>query len=648
MRNNNKKYQNSGNFKNKKNNNSPSESTPKVQGEFKSPYNFVPLYNDNSVFRPKWSDLTNHDIPFENGESGEIKITIQAEGEIFIRNGHAENDKKNADEYCKTLIFEPNKKVNIDDFIENQCSELKTEKTKTEIEDSIKRYLQFSNHDGKYFIPGTSLKGAIRNAFEIISGSKINVSKKILESNFGLRDMVNNNNYRKIVNKSYPGWLFQNNGKWYISKASKLSENTLFGKITSQEVADEFSLDGNFFIDKDMTIEKKLELIGDNVLKQHRFTEEIIDNVTYCSFTDEAELEGYLVVYGNIDTKKHEFIFGEPEEFKYEVPEFLMSNLTEIYNTIGSKNWDIISKHYSKLGKIPLFFTYENKTVTSFGITKIYRLNTTLKVKEFCPDYRVDQDLSETLFGTTENKGRVFFSHFWSEKDFDSSLQDMKIEKRVLSSPRPSYYPSYLTQDAQGINTERYHTYTTDPKNNYASIRGFKKYPIHLKTKPETIFTENKEKNNDKIFTFFSPISNPNFTGSIRYHNLRPEEIGALISALTHHGNDQLYHNLGSAKPYGFGKIKILINDKEKWLKYLNHFEKCLVENNVNTEEQTKELFLMSELPSSKTDKLLEYPKLEIPNKPRKFQNEFINYKRDFQYLRPYSKYFQAKKDEIK
>ncbi|MBP7642038.1 MAG: TIGR03986 family CRISPR-associated RAMP protein [Saprospiraceae bacterium] len=643
-----KKYQNSGNFKNQNGRPPQSEPTPIFQGDFKSPYNFVPYYEDNSIFRPKWSNLTFHDIPFDNGESGEIKITIQAEGDIFVRNGYAENDKLNADEYCKKLFYKPNLGKIKDVEIENQSLESKNAHETVENEDSIKRYLQFSNHKGKYFIPGTSLKGAIRNTFEIISGSKINVSKTILESNFGLRDMANNNNYRKVVNKSWPGWLYQNEGKWYISKASKLSEDTLVGKITSQEVADEFSLDSNFYNDKEMTIEEKLKLIGDNVLKQHKFTEDIVDSVTYCSFTDEAELEGYLVVYGNIETKKHEFIFGEPEEIRYDVPESLMSNHSEIYNTIGSNNWDIITKHYSKLGKIPLFFTYEKKTVTSFGITKLYRLNNTIKVKEFCPNYRADQDLTETLFGTTESKGRVFFSHFWSEKDAEYSLRDMKIEKRVLSSPKPSYYPTYLTQDTQKINSGSYHTYATDPNKNHVSIRGFKKYPIHLTTKPETIYNQNTDKNNDKIFTFFSPISNPLFTGSIRFHNLRPEEIGALISALTHHDNDHFYHNLGSAKPYGFGKIKILINDKEKWLKYLKYFEECLLENKINTEEQTKELFSMSELPSNKTDKLLEYPKLELPNKPKKYQNEFNNYKREFQYLRPYSEYFLAKKDEKK
>ena len=42
----------------------------------KSPYNFIP-YADKVIY-PKWSEVAFQDIPFENGESGKIEITIKA------------------------------------------------------------------------------------------------------------------------------------------------------------------------------------------------------------------------------------------------------------------------------------------------------------------------------------------------------------------------------------------------------------------------------------------------------------------------------------------------------------------------------------------------------------------------------------------
>ena len=40
--------------------------------QVKSTYNFVPAPEEHEVFKPTWADHVSHDIPFEDGESGEI------------------------------------------------------------------------------------------------------------------------------------------------------------------------------------------------------------------------------------------------------------------------------------------------------------------------------------------------------------------------------------------------------------------------------------------------------------------------------------------------------------------------------------------------------------------------------------------------
>ena len=91
----------------------------------RAPYNFVPL--NKRIFFPDWAKQISHDVPFSDGESGTINLTITAETPIFIRNG---SNKDNEIEFSHYL-----------DEIGNK----------------------------KYFIPGTSIKGMMRNVFEIRS-----------------------------------------------------------------------------------------------------------------------------------------------------------------------------------------------------------------------------------------------------------------------------------------------------------------------------------------------------------------------------------------------------------------------------------------------------------------------------------------------
>ena len=105
-----------------------------------APYNFVPL--NKEVFYPEWSEQVSHDIPFEDGENGEIEITITAKSPIFIR------DHANPEQFCQ--------------------------------------------HNGQYYIPSTSVKGMVRNVLEIMSFSKLQLQDKTLS-------------YRDLNNPSYEG-----------------------------------------------------------------------------------------------------------------------------------------------------------------------------------------------------------------------------------------------------------------------------------------------------------------------------------------------------------------------------------------------------------------------------------------------------------
>src|SRR5690554_5877657 len=112
----------------------------------KAPFNFVPL--NNKVYLPDWHHQVSHDIPFSDGESGEIELELEAMTPIFVRNGHTKSDAKNKNE----------------------------------------DYVSFSKKSDGYFIPGTSLKGMFRNVLEIMSFGKM---RQISNDRYGFRDLQN-------------------------------------------------------------------------------------------------------------------------------------------------------------------------------------------------------------------------------------------------------------------------------------------------------------------------------------------------------------------------------------------------------------------------------------------------------------------------
>ena len=101
----------------------------------KAPFNFVPLYD--KAYYPDWADFISHDIPFEDGISGTIELKLTAKTPIFVRNGHKKEDDENRTE----------------------------------------AYKDFSNNQGEYFIPGTSIKGAVRSVLEIMSFGKMSTQE---------------------------------------------------------------------------------------------------------------------------------------------------------------------------------------------------------------------------------------------------------------------------------------------------------------------------------------------------------------------------------------------------------------------------------------------------------------------------------------
>ena len=205
--------------------------------------------------------------------------------------------------------------------------------------------------------------------------------------------------------------------------------------------------------------------------------------------------------------------------------------------------------------------------ILSFGKMEQYRREIEKKKKKYNVQSLVEKeqkpvegkDLCETIFGYTNGddglRGRVQVGHaFCTDKTDGRELLDEV--SGVLGEPKPSFYPLYLKQT-----TPPYKTY-----NNAEGIAGRKLYRVHQKGSVSTL-----PKGSKKTESSFQPLRcGLSFVMRINLHNMRPVEIGAILSALTLHNTEGVWHNLGGAKSFGYGKMECVKVE----IKGLKHQEK--------------------------------------------------------------------------
>lgn len=213
-----------------------------------------------------------------------------------------------------------------------------------------------------------------------------------------------------------------------------------------------------------------------------------------------------------------------------------------------------------------------------------------------------------------------------------------------MGSPKPTYYPIYTQQngtEGQMISSAgklvTYKTFLDDD----AKLRGWKRYPVREKETDYFEVDDNQYQNTSP----FKPLSaNTEFECTVRYHNLKEEELGALIYAIN--VNDNCLHSLGFCKPYGYGVVKIeIINLKEEEIKRLKEvFIKLMSENidNYKSSQQIRELKEMMSFSMQGLKVPLDY--IQSPKDFAKLKNQNERKKEYGYYQQPYSQLKISKK----
>jgi len=524
-----------------------------VRSKVYAPFNFVPL--SSKVFYPDWSEKISQDKPFEEGLSGWIDLTIAAKMPIFVSDGHT---KREEDERKK---------------------EKKPERAA-------------KTPDGRFYLPATSVKGCVRNVLEILGNCKMKIDPR---ARFAQREWSNNALYtlKDDQSKILGGWIKEDENGDYVLKECKriyriglhcidellgsdLMKRKFFGsgKLTDEEKTSSYKykmirkLGKSFSIFRDLTFKE-----DDEVSKGRNWTRVRPD--------DDGDIRGTIVLTGQPDMAKfwkedregkmgagkyYEFVFEDSEHpKKYKIPEELFKQYDRfIYK--DNADWAFAKKELKDPRGIPVFFRVERDNVKDFGLALLYKLpysRTPADIEGVRRDRsREDQempDLAECIFGYTGKekslRGRVQFSNFISENAKESREYIL-----ILNGPKASYYPIYIKQDNRGGQlTGNYKTY------NDGELSGWKRYHIREQA-------WEKKTDNDDVDSRIVPLeAGATFTGRVRFHNMLPQELGALLSAITFHQTEGCYHQIGKAKPYGFGKVEmnvaaIHVNGEEKKL----------------------------------------------------------------------------------
>lgn len=554
-----------------------------------SPYNFVPL--SDKVVMPFWAKHISHDIPFENGLSGVLNLKIKAESPIYVRNGV----------FRKDVEKENKQEINSFNYFEN-----------------------------KQFIPATSIKGMLRSVMEIMSFGRM--ANKVDDNRYSVRDFQNTNIYNiaELSTTVSCGWLKKENGEYYLQDCGEP------GRISHEKIDAKFNTNmSSFFQDKD-NVRPNSKSAWFKYDKFHTvkgtrlFTGEKVVLRYICDF-DENGREGTIVFTGQPTHRfmkngkwegKHlEFVFFKNSNSFEKVDDKVIKNLFFAYfdhdKTQQKDDWKKLRKPKLEGGKeaIPVFFRKNaDGTIKDMGLSFLYKITYNNSIKEVIDKKQTDAesyDLAETIFGYTEKetalKGRVHISHAFLTNGVPSLLQT----SAVLSGPKASYYPNYVKQTAPNGNVRQYLTFMDST----SEIRGWKRYPIRSNG-----VVPNINNQNDRVTTSFIPLNEgAEFELAIRYHNLREEELGALISAITFHNTEGVYHSIGMAKPLGYGKVTLSIDlEENKKLQYLKAYEAFMdygLENSTPLwfqSLQIKELFAMAKgSPNDAVDKQLAYMSLE-------------------------------------
>ena len=511
----------------------------------RTPYNFIPLPHKVAPAQ----EFRTHDRYYEDCHSGYIDLTLRNETPLFIGGKRSKKDQGQS--------------------------------------------IEFFRRDGRLCIPGSSYRGMLRTLVEIVSFSKISFVDKDRKLHFR---NIRNPKYRnkvscnievtsneKLVNATTPlakpGYIIKENGRYILFKSKsfkvdKLSEDTFRCYGDYVNINEDTSRDAPKIYKYKLSGYKDVELDPNTIhdvyfiptaSKAHmhiirdeqRYLKYALINEKKIALTEKKGYEkGKLIVSGWMFRKHMNWIIGEPTE-----EEVVLSDLAiENYSNDETRDEGINILDRCKDSLTPCFYiTGAEGEAVSIGHTPIQRYAYDRPISDFIPYTDTSSDIAQNIFGSTDASaaGNIYC------EDLIILDAEPKVDKKMaktLASPKPTYFPAYLTQSNSG---RFLNDYNSDPK--YTSIRGFKQY-WHSGQQWKKDPQPNRAGKQDSEIEALTP--NHTFKGRLRFDNLSTAELGCLLWVLNLPG--QCRYKIGMGKSIGMGTVEIqsdlyLVNRAERY-----------------------------------------------------------------------------------
>ena len=527
----------------------------------KLPYSFVPCAT--SIYVPHWAHQVSHDIPFRESYSGAIDVTLTNHGYLCVggTSGSKDRDK-------------------------NKISSISWAKTP----------------DGKTVIPGSSIKGMLRNDAEIICFGKF---QQFTNKLYAFRDVTSSKTDYFARYKDFTvsaAWIRLNDdgtvsarlcscAKAYngdINALLKLSgdreiknsvpdggkniSRTADGKVKNDNLKDKYLKAGKGFKTQYKATICDLERKINNGIKKRAHFEFDQDK-----FDSSSAVDGYLVFTNyRVEDEKipNHKKYVNYSYFYYDIKDTVIDVSVDVYNKFErSQSPDtkelvtFLKNNQHKEYGFPVWVFRDKKgVIQEIGICRmprlLYQYSIDDKVNQKCHNSDYVFDLPELMFGTIRNgdcsnfslKSRIGFSDFISNDVISGSSFSRKI--LVLQEPKTSFTDGYLVNDQ---NNEQ-----TNYQQSNSRISGWKRYKVQ-----ETFANVDSSSFTDAQKSEVEFLTRPGnkFKGTILFHNLRKEELGALLYVIKFWDNENCFHMLGHAKPYGAGAVKMNV-DKIRFPSY--------------------------------------------------------------------------------
>lgn len=514
-----------------------------------APYNFVPLAN--WVHIPDWGAQVSHDLPFRNGCSGEIAYRLIAESPLLV-GGKQEKPHDGAPGEIRP----------------------------------------FKLPDGRHAVPGSSLKGLLRSTLEIAGFGRMRSVDNVRP---GLRDIscrsVSQSYAEKVRNRVQTGFLRRRKDGSQAIVPCKMV------RLDHRDLEAALGVSAPIFPAQKKSVKEKYELWREACKRKGWDPKQL----SFSAVEGEAKqlgrgsLTGAPVFTGQISDstkpkgKRRDFVFYAPDTTKtLPVADDVWRDFLRIHGGEDGKSamswpghWE---EEFRRGAPVPVFYVqdaallrfglaYMPKLAGDFSIHDMIRHSSPAHLQE--PGLENGYDLADLLFGAINDKrqndalrGRISCDTAVAA----SALTFETHEPAILNGPKPTYFPNYITQQTNPENGKllsgQYATYLQTGQFKAPTLRGFKRYPV----RPDSVvgvqkLTEEQKKSTNVQVRLHTLPKGSTLDGRIVFHNLRPEELGALLWSLTWGENPHLRHSLGMGKPFGFGQVRFeLLHDKSRLL----------------------------------------------------------------------------------